>query len=85
MPNAVALTHVPFEDLGSLAGVLAERGYAVQTLDACTADLQQLDPVAAQTACNVSQNGVTVFELDRERCAGKHLFDGPEKLERSFF
>jgi hypothetical protein len=46
---------------------------------------QQLDPVAAQTACNVSQNGVTVFELDRERCAGKHLFDGPEKLERSFF
>jgi GMP synthase (glutamine-hydrolysing) len=47
MPNAVALAHVPFEDLGSMAGVLAERDYAVQTLDACTADLQHLDPLAA--------------------------------------
>ncbi len=46
MPNAVALAHVPFEDLGSLAGVLADRDYGVQTLDACTADLQHLDPLA---------------------------------------
>lgn len=46
MPKAVAITHVPFEDLGSLAGVLAERRYAVQTLDACTAGLRTLDPLA---------------------------------------
>jgi GMP synthase (glutamine-hydrolysing) len=42
---AVAITHVPFEDLGSLAGVLAERGFAVQTVDACTADLAAFDPL----------------------------------------
>jgi GMP synthase (glutamine-hydrolysing) len=43
--SAVAITHVPFEDLGSLAGVLAERGSAVQTVDACTADLSAFDPL----------------------------------------
>jgi GMP synthase (glutamine-hydrolysing) len=37
MPSAIAITHVPFEDLGSLTGVLAERGFSVQTVDACTA------------------------------------------------
>jgi len=31
MPKAVAITHAPFEDLGPLAAVLAERNYAVQT------------------------------------------------------
>ncbi len=47
MPKVVALSHVPFEDLGSLAEVLAQRGCAVQSLDVCTADLQHLDPLAA--------------------------------------
>ncbi|AVG41455.1 glutamine amidotransferase [Achromobacter insolitus] len=32
--NAVAIRHVPFEDLGILAPILAERGYSVQYLDA---------------------------------------------------
>jgi GMP synthase (glutamine-hydrolysing) len=43
MPNAVAISHVPFEDLGTLADVLTERGFAVQYVDACTADLSHLD------------------------------------------
>src|ERR1700743_2703938 len=47
MPNVLAITHVPFEDLGSLAAVLAQRGFAVQTVDACTADLKNLDPSSA--------------------------------------
>jgi hypothetical protein len=46
---------------------------------------QQLDPVAAQAAGDVRQHGMPVLELDREGCAGKHLFDGPKKLEWSFF
>jgi hypothetical protein len=37
--RAVALTHVPFEDLGSLAEVLAEKLFSVQVVDACTAPL----------------------------------------------
>ncbi len=34
---AVALSHVPFEDLGSLQPVLRERGFAIETIDAATA------------------------------------------------
>ncbi len=45
--NAVAMTHVPFEDLGSLAGVLAERGFSVQSLDACTVPLDTLGSLTA--------------------------------------
>jgi GMP synthase (glutamine-hydrolysing) len=41
--TAVAITHVPFEDLGSLAGVLAEKQFSVQTLDACTSNLSAFD------------------------------------------
>lgn len=47
MPKVVAITHVPFEDLGSLGMVLAERGFAVQTVDASCADLASLDPSSA--------------------------------------
>jgi GMP synthase (glutamine-hydrolysing) len=41
--TAVAITHVPFEDLGSLAEVLAEKQFSVQTLDACTSRLSAFD------------------------------------------
>jgi GMP synthase (glutamine-hydrolysing) len=40
MRNALAISHVPFEDPGSLGEVLRERGFALQMLDACTADPQ---------------------------------------------
>ncbi len=34
---AVVLSHVPFEDLGSLHPVLRERGFAIEIIDAATA------------------------------------------------
>ncbi len=43
MRTALALTHVPFEDLGSLAEELSARDIKVQTVDACTADLRAVD------------------------------------------
>jgi GMP synthase (glutamine-hydrolysing) len=43
MRNAVAITHVAFEDPGSLSEVLRERGFALQMLDICTADRQALE------------------------------------------
>jgi GMP synthase (glutamine-hydrolysing) len=64
MPKAVAITHVPFEDLGSLAAVLGERNYAVQTVDACTADLQDLDPLAPDLLV-VLGGPIGVYETDR--------------------
>ncbi|MBT9330112.1 glutamine amidotransferase [Paracidobacterium acidisoli] len=40
MRSAVAVTHVPFEDSGSLEIALTQAGYAIETADACTADLR---------------------------------------------
>jgi GMP synthase (glutamine-hydrolysing) len=46
MRTAFVLTHVPFEDLGSLAEELSARDYEVRIVDACTADLRALDALA---------------------------------------
>jgi GMP synthase (glutamine-hydrolysing) len=46
MRTALALTHVPFEDLGSLAEELSARDYEVQIADACTLDLRSVDALA---------------------------------------
>jgi GMP synthase (glutamine-hydrolysing) len=39
MPHAIAIRHVAFEDLGSLAAVLERRGWSVDYRDAAVADL----------------------------------------------
>jgi len=40
---ALAITHVPFEDMGAWAEALAEKQFTVQSIDACTAKLAALD------------------------------------------
>jgi GMP synthase (glutamine-hydrolysing) len=47
MRTALALTHVPFEVLGSLAEELSAREYGLQIVDACTADLRDVDGLAS--------------------------------------
>jgi GMP synthase (glutamine-hydrolysing) len=42
MKNLLAIRHVPFEDLGSLAQPLAEAGYSIRYVDAPTADFDAL-------------------------------------------
>jgi len=39
MPKAAAITHVPFEDLGSLERELTRAGYEIELVDASTGDL----------------------------------------------
>jgi len=46
MKTVLAIRHVAFEDLGSFAPVLADRGYAIQYQEAGGDDLTALDPLA---------------------------------------
>ena len=46
MKTVLALRHVAFEDLGSFAPLLAERGYALRYAEAGYEDLAALDPLA---------------------------------------
>ncbi len=47
MPSAIAIRHVAFEDLGTLAPLLARRGFAVSYRDAAIDDLAAPDIAAA--------------------------------------
>ena len=47
MKTVLAICHVAFEDLGSFAPILVDRGYAIQYLEAGWDDLTALDPLAA--------------------------------------
>lgn len=42
MKTLLAIRHVPFEDLGSYAAVLSDAGYAIQYVEAATADFAAL-------------------------------------------
>jgi GMP synthase (glutamine-hydrolysing) len=62
--RAVALNHVPFEDLGSLRPVLEQRGFAIEMMDAATAGSSL--PLAAET-CDlllVLGGPIGVYESD---------------------
>jgi GMP synthase (glutamine-hydrolysing) len=43
MRNALAITHVAFEDLGSLGIELVQAGFNIELIDACTANLHAID------------------------------------------
>jgi GMP synthase (glutamine-hydrolysing) len=45
MPSTLALRHVPFEDLGTLAPILARRGHSVRYHEMPIASLDGLDPL----------------------------------------
>ncbi len=47
MRRALVLTHVPFEDCGSLGAALEQRDFLIQMKDVCTADLATFDEAAA--------------------------------------
>lgn len=64
MPQTLALRHVPFEDLGLLAPLLAELGHDIRYVEAPTADLSALDPLAPDLLV-VLGGPVGVYENDR--------------------
>jgi GMP synthase (glutamine-hydrolysing) len=64
VPHTLAIRHVPFEDLGLLAPLLAERKHDVRYVEAPTADLGAIDPLAADLLV-VLGGPIGVYENDR--------------------
>ena len=64
MPQTLAIRHVPFEDLGLLAPLLAQRQHTVRYVEAPTADLSSLDPLAPDLLV-VLGGPIGVYENDR--------------------
>jgi GMP synthase (glutamine-hydrolysing) len=63
MKTALALRHLAFEDLGGLAPVLEEAGYAIHYLEMGVAPLAMIPPLAADLVI-VLGGPVTTYELD---------------------
>jgi GMP synthase (glutamine-hydrolysing) len=64
VPTTLALRHVPFEDLGALAPVLAQRGHDVRYVDVPTADLASVDALEVDLLV-VLGGPIGVYENDR--------------------
>jgi GMP synthase (glutamine-hydrolysing) len=64
VPRALAIRHVPFEDLGLLGPLLAERSHEVRYVEAPTEDLDRLDPLAPDLLV-VLGGPIGVYENDR--------------------
>jgi hypothetical protein len=61
--TTLAITHVPFEDLGSLGVELAQAGFNIQVIDACTTNLRAIDALDHDLVV-VLGGPVSVYEHD---------------------
>ena len=63
MRTTLAITHVAFEDLGSLGIELTEAGFNIQVIDACTTNLRAVDALDRDLVV-VLGGPVSVYEHD---------------------
>ena len=63
MRTALAITHVAFEDLGSLGVELTEAGFNIQVIDACTTNLRAVDALDRDLVV-VLGGPISVYEHD---------------------
>ena len=61
--TTLAITHVAFEDLGSLGIELAQAGFNIQVIDACTTNLRAIDALDHDLVV-VLGGPVSVYEHD---------------------
>jgi GMP synthase (glutamine-hydrolysing) len=64
VPHTLAIRHVPFEDLGLLGPLLAERKHTIRYVEAPTEDVGKLDPLAPDLLV-VLGGPIGVYENDR--------------------
>lgn len=64
MPHTLAIRHVPFEDLGLLEPLLAERHHTIRYVEAPTADFRDVDALAPDLLV-VLGGPIGVYENDR--------------------
>lgn len=82
MPNAIAIRHVAFEDLGSFATVLERRGWAVSYRDAALDDLAAADLASADLLVVLGgpigayEDEIYPFIADELRVIGQRLSSG---------
>jgi GMP synthase-like glutamine amidotransferase len=77
--TTLAITHVAFEDLGSLGVELAQAGFNIQVIDACTTNLRAIDALDHDLVV-VLGGPVSVYEHDtyplsklKSNCCGHGL------------
>jgi GMP synthase (glutamine-hydrolysing) len=63
MRTALAITHVAFEDLGSLGTELTHAGFNIEVIDACTANLRAINALAPDLMV-VLGGPIGVYERD---------------------
>lgn len=63
MRTALTINHVAYEDAGTLATELAELGFYSSIVDACTADLREIDPLSPDLLI-VLGGAIGVYERD---------------------
>jgi GMP synthase (glutamine-hydrolysing) len=72
VPATLALRHVPFEDLGLLTPILAERSHTVRYVEMPTADLDAVDALSPDLLV-VLGGPIGVYENDRYPFIGREL------------
>jgi GMP synthase (glutamine-hydrolysing) len=63
MSTVLAITHVGFEDLGSLGIELTHSGFNIEIIDACTADLRSIDLIGSDLLV-VLGGPISVYDRD---------------------
>jgi GMP synthase (glutamine-hydrolysing) len=63
MPKAVAITHVAFENLGTLEAELIEADYSIEVVDACTSEISRIEEIAPDLLI-VLGGPIGVYERD---------------------
>jgi hypothetical protein len=79
MHTALAVTHVAFEDLGSLGIELTHAGFNIELIDACTTNIQAIDALDPDLMSSWADPSVSMsrtpilLSKPKSNCCGRGL------------